>query len=224
MLSADDHKRIDAAIHAVEQRTSGDIYCIVAHEASNYREVPLAWGMTIALLLLPLAFVAGVSPVALTETVEGWRIAQAAFQSHELVLALSLYTLAQALLFAATTLTVSVPAIRRLVTPHFLKRHRVLNLARQHFVSTGLHLGPNMPHVLIFLAVMERRVEVLADAGVHRMAGEMPWNEASAAIATAMRGGDPTSGIVRAIEIAGAPLIEHFPATRPEQAQGMAEI
>jgi uncharacterized membrane protein len=56
------------------------------------------------------------------------------------------------------------------------------------------------------------------------MAGERAWNEASAAIAAAMRRGDPASGIVRAIEIAGAPLIEHFPATRREQAQSVAEI
>jgi putative membrane protein len=224
MLSEDDHKRIDAAIQAVEQRTSGDIYCIVARQASNYREVPLVWGSAIALLLPPLALIAGVSPAALTEEVEGWRVAQAAFQSHELVLALSLYAFIQAVLFAVAALIISIPEVGRLLTPHFLKRHRVLSLARQHFVSTGLHLATGQPHVLIFLALMERRVEIVAGADVHRMAGETVWNEASAAIAAAMRGGDPTSGIVRAIEIAGAPLIEHFPATRREQIQGMAEL
>jgi putative membrane protein len=224
MLSEDDHKRIDAAIQAVEQRTSGDIYCIVAREASNYREVPLAWGSAIALLVPPLTLIAGVSPAALTEKVEGWRAAQAAFQAHELVLALSLYALIQAALFAAVALIISIPAVRRLVTPHFLQRHRVLSLARQHFVSTGLHLAPDQPHVLIFLALRERRVEVLAGADVHRVAGEGVWSDAIAAIATAMPEGDPTSGIVRAIEIAGAPLIEHFPATGREQTRSVAEI
>jgi putative membrane protein len=224
MLSEDDHKRIDAAIRAVEQRTSGDIYCIVAHEASNYREVPLAWGTIIAFLVPPLALIAGISPTALIEKVEGWHVAQTTFQSHELVLALSLYTLVQAVLFAVATLIVSIPAARRSATPHFLKRHRVLSLARQHFVSTGLHLANGQPHVLIFLALAERRVEIVAGADVHRQAGEKAWSDASDAIAAAMRGGDPTSGIVRAIEIAGAPLIEHFPATRQEQPQGMAEI
>src|ERR1041384_3252960 len=38
MLSPADHERISAAIGEIEKRTSGDIYCIVAHEASNYRE------------------------------------------------------------------------------------------------------------------------------------------------------------------------------------------
>ena len=130
----------------------------------------------------------------------------------------------QAVLFAAATLIVSFPSVRRLATPHFLKRHRVLSLARQHFVSTGLHLANGQPHVLIFLALAERRVEIVAGADVHRMAGERAWSDASDAVAAAMRGGDPTSGIVRAIEIAGAPLIEHFPATRQGQAQGMAEL
>lgn len=224
MLSQDDHKRIDDAIQAIERRTSGDIYCIVAREASNYREVPLAWGIAISLLIPPLAFVAGLSPAVLTEKIEGWHIAQAAFQSHEIALALSIYALVQALLFAVVTLVVSIPAVRRWATPHFLKRHRALSLARQHFVSTGLHLAPGQPHVLVFLALMERRVEILADADVHRKVGDHAWNDASAAITGAMHGGDPTSGIVRAIEIAGAPLIEHFPATRQEQPQGVAEI
>jgi putative membrane protein len=224
VLSEDDHKRIDAAIQSVERKTWGDIYCIVAHEASNYREVPLAWGAAIALLVPPFALVVGVSPDRLSAMVGSWRIAQASYQPHEIVLVLSIYALAQAVLFAATTLLVSIPAVRRLATPHFLKRHRALNLARQHFVSTGLHLAPGQPHVLVFLALMERRVEILAGADVHRMAGDRAWNEASAAIASAMKRGDPSSGIVRAIEIAGAPLIEHFPATRQEQPQGVAEI
>ena len=224
MLSEDDHKRIDAAIQAIERKTSGDIYCIVAHEASNYREVPLALGIGVALALPPLALIAGVSPTTLAESLEGWRIAQAAFQSHEIVFAITMYALLQAALFAIATLVVSIPSVRRLVTPGFLKRHRTLNLARQHFVSTGLHLASGQPQVLIFLSMMERRVEILAAPDVHRMAGDNTWSDANAAITSAMPGGDPTSGIVRAIEIAGAPLIEHFPATRQEQAQGMAEI
>jgi len=224
MLSDEDHKRIDDAIRRVEQKTAGDIYCLMAHEASNYREVPLAWAAVIALLVPPLAIVAGVSPVALTDAVEGWRIDQAAFQTQELALALSLYALIQAVLFAAIALIVSIPVVRRLATPSFLKRHRTQQLARQHFISTGLHLAKGQPHVLIFVAAAERRVEILADADVHKVAAETTWANASAAIASAMQRGDPASGIVDAIGIAGAPLIEHFPATRREQPEGMAEI
>ncbi len=224
MLTDADHKQIAEAIHAVEQKTAGDIYCIVAHESSQYREVPLAWGAITALIVPPLALLIGLAPAFFAHPLTNWSIASIAGQSRELSYALSFYALTQGILFAGVALIVSIPAVRRAVTPGFLKRHRTAQLARQHFISSGLHLGPNQPHVLIFLSLMERRVEILAEEALHRAAGEGPWKDASAAVSTGMRG-DPTAGLVRAIEIAGAPLIQHFPATRRDQAaDGVAEI
>ncbi|MGH7011620.1 MAG: TPM domain-containing protein, partial [Caulobacteraceae bacterium] len=68
--------------------------------------------------------------------------------------------------------------------------------------------------VLIFVALADRQVQILADAAIHQRCGEKPWREAAAAIVQAMKGGaDPTSGIVRAVEICGAALAEHFPSS-----------
>ena len=36
-------KRIADAITEAENKTSGEIFCVLAHEVSRYREVPLAW-------------------------------------------------------------------------------------------------------------------------------------------------------------------------------------
>jgi putative membrane protein len=225
VLTKDDHARIAAAIDGVEKRTSGDIYCIVAHEASNYREVPIAWAAMVALIAPPIALFVGLKTAPLLSALEGWTAAQAGATNREIVLALLAWTLAQAVLFALTALVASIPPIRRLLTPRFLKRHRSLSMAQQHFVSTGLHLLPGQPHVLIFLALAERRVEILADAAVHELAGDKFWQDASLAVSAGMREPDPTAGILRAIEIAGAPLVEHFPATRAAQPQeGLAEL
>jgi putative membrane protein len=84
-------------------------------------------------------------------------------------------------------------------------------VAAQHFTSTGIHLAATQPHILIFLSLAERRVEILADEPIHRIEGQPLWDRASAAIITAMNGPDPAGGIVRAIEIVGGPLCEHFP-------------
>jgi putative membrane protein len=223
VLAQADHARIAATIAAIEGKTSGDIYCIVAHEASNYREVPVAWAAIVALLAPPLALEAGVNAAALLRAIEGWSIAGTA--DSTLVFGLFALSFAQAILFALTALLASIVPIRRIVTPPFLKRHRVRSMARQHFVSSGLHLSPGQPHVLIFVALAERRVEILADAAVHEAAGAQVWHDASAAVTQGMREPDPTAGIVRAIEIAGRSLIEHFPATRASQNRdGLAEL
>ena len=224
MLTEADHQAISGAIDAVESKTAGDIYCMVAHEASAYREVPLAWAALAALLLPPIVFISGASPALLRSLIGGWISGQDVARAHDLMLTLSLYALVQAALFAAIALLTSISAVKRVVTPGFLKRHRALRLARQHFVSTGLHLERKQPHVLIFVALMERRVEIIAEDAVHKVAGEEVWKRARDAVIEGMRGTDPTEGILKAIEIAGAPLIEHFPATRRVDAQGVGEI
>ena len=43
MLTQSDRARIEAAIKAAEAGTTGEIYCVVAGESSDYRETPLAW-------------------------------------------------------------------------------------------------------------------------------------------------------------------------------------
>ena len=221
MLSRADHEKIGAAIEGVEKKTCGDIYCIVAHEASNYREVPLAWASFLALVVPILVLAAGMKVFPFLKDLEGWSAVPARDLSHWILV----WGLLQAFLFSLVGLTVSIPPVRRLLTPHFLKRHRVGALARQHFISTGLHLESYQPHVVIFVSLAERIVEVLADPAIHKLAGETVWHQARDAVVTGMRAPDPSQGLVRAIEIAGAPLIEHFPASRPMQHRdGVAEV
>ena len=213
MINEEGHKRIVAAIDAIDQKSDGEVYCLVAPESSSYREVPLAWGAIAALLLPPLALMLGLHPDALLRATQDWSTGQAALIQHQLVWALSNYAVGQAALFAIVALVVSIPAVRRLVTPRFLKAHRVRQKASDHFVSTGIHLAADQPHVLLYLSLAERRVEIMADEPIHKIEGQALWDQARAAIIGGMNGPDPASGIVKAIEIVGAPLIQHFPAT-----------
>lgn len=211
MLSKDGHARIVAAIDVIDEKSDGEVYCLIAPESSNYREVPLAWAATMALLVPPLALMLGFDPTTLLNLTEGWTAEQASLIRDEVVWALSAYAIAQAALFALVALLVSLPAIRRRMTPGFLKRHRVRRMAAQHFTSTGIHLAPTQPHILIYLSLAERRVEILADEAIHKIEGQALWDQARAAITAGMGGPDPATGIVRAIELVGAPLMVHFP-------------
>lgn len=226
MLTEADHKEINAAIDDVEQRTSGDLYCVVAHEASNYREVPIAWAAIAALLLPPVCLALGFHPAPILSLIDGWSAVQSSFAEKETVLALSVYALAQGVIFAAVAGLLSIPPIRRLFTLGFLKRHRVRQMARQHFLSTGLHLQRGQPHVLIFLSLAERQVEILADESIHAAAGNDVWQNASKAVVSGMKSPDPTKGILRAIALVGDALVTHFPAGagRARHTDNLAEI
>jgi putative membrane protein len=91
-----------------------------------------------------------------------------------------------------------------------------MQAAHHQFASMGARAAGAQTGVRIFVALDDRQVQILADAGIHQKCGEAPWAAAAAAVAAAMKAGhDPTAGIVEAVEICGAALAEHYPADGP---------
>ena len=215
MLSEADHQRVAAAVAAAEARTSGDIVCILAREVSNYREVPLACAAAAALIAPPLALLLGTPPQALTPFARDWSAGVGPGVS--LVRALEAYGLLQVVLFALVAALVSIPAVRRVLTPAPLKRHRVHRAALQQFLATGLHATPDRTGVVIFASQHDRRVELLADDAIHAAVGDVAWNAAVAAVQDGMKRDRPADGFVRAVELCGEALATHFPAQGPHE-------
>jgi putative membrane protein len=211
MLTKADHDRITAAITEAETKTSGEIFCVMAHEVSRYREVPLAWAAIGALAVPPLLVMGGLHRLALASIFSSWTEESAHAMEQLILRALSAYGLVQAGIFFTVAIIVALPAVRRILTPRFLKRHRVRQAARHHFVASGARLSHDEPHILIFASLHDRQVELVAHAAIHKAVGEGPWNEAVAAVTGGMKQGKPGEGFVKAIEICGAALAEHFP-------------
>jgi len=214
MLTAQDHRRIEAAVAEAEAGTSGDIVCVLAGEVSSYREVPIAWAAAVALLAPPIVLAVSLGPL-LNAITGGWTAAQASGLARQVGWALTGYAVLQLLLFALTALVVSLPPVRRALTPRFLKRHRVKKAALHQFVAAHSHARQSETGVVIFVALVERQVEILADAKIHEKCGEAVWAEAAKAIGDGMRAPDPTAGIEKAIAICGAALKAHFPSDAP---------
>jgi putative membrane protein len=212
MLTEGDHKRIAEAISQAESKTSGEIFCVLAHEVSRYREVPLVWASLAALLLPPLAVLVGLKPLALADIFSSWTDDSVAMAERLILKVLTTYSLLQAGLFLIVVLVVSLPSVRRVATPRFLKRHRVRQVARHHFTASGLRLSDAEPHILIFASIAERQVELVAHEAIHRAVGDGVWNQAVAAVTDGMKDAKPAEGFIRAIEICGAALAANFPA------------
>jgi len=212
MLTENDHKRISEAITNAESKTSGEVFCVLAHQVSRYREVPLIWAAAAAFLLPPLAVLAGLHRLAMTDVFSGWTDENARTVEGLILRAISTYALAQAALFLGVILIVSLPKVRRVMTPQFLKRHRVRQVARHHFVAAGAKLGHAQPHILIYASLWDRQVELVAHAAIHKAVGQGPWNAAVAAVAEGMKAKKPADGFIRAIEICGEALAAHFPS------------
>jgi putative membrane protein len=212
MLAQNDRKRIADAIAQAESKSSGEIFCVLAHSVSRYREVPLVWATLAAFLVPPVAVLAGLHRLALADIFTSWTDESARAVETLILRALSTYALLQAGLFLAVALIVSLPSVRRVMTPRFLKRHRVRQMARHHFVASGAKLTHAQPHILIYASLWDRQVELVAHDAIHKAVGEGPWNAAVAAVTEGMKNGQPGDGFVRAIEICGEALAAHFPA------------
>jgi len=203
-------------VTAAEARTDGEITCVLAQEVSNYREVPLAWAALAALGAPPLLALAGIEHLALADYFTGWTDESLRASEGLILSVLSAYALAQAALFVIVALLVGLPAVRRVMTPGALKRHRVRTVARHHYAASGYKLEPGVPHILIFAALKDRRVELVAHPAIHDRIGQGLWDEAVAAVTDGMKTGREADGFIRAIALCGDAMAKHFPATGPK--------
>ena len=117
-VTAQDHARIAAAIRAAEDRTDGEIYCVLARSSGGYF-FPAAFTATLAMLLVSLAVAFGV-------------------EARWLSLRLPHFVLAQMLAFACVYLVLwLVPALRIHLVPRGL-RYRAAHATRSCVVGLTL--------------------------------------------------------------------------------------
>lgn len=210
-MTPQDLDRIAGAVAEAEKTTAGEIFCVLAPEVSDYRETPLVWAAATALVLPAAALFAGFRPEMLTRLFGGWTIGHQAAQDGAILSALSTYIALQLAVFVVATLVVSIPAVRRALTPGSLKAARVRRAAMEQFLGHGLHVTRDRTGVLIFAALAEHRVEVIADEGIYAAAPNAVWDEVVADLTAGLKRGAIADGFVAAVGRAGAILAAHVP-------------
>ncbi|RYG14682.1 MAG: TPM domain-containing protein [Caulobacteraceae bacterium] len=200
------------AISAAEQQTSGEIFCVVSRRVSAYVDVSLAWAAAMA-LLAPIVFIPFVLDFRWPG--DGWEAAHEAAQAATTGQALALYALSQALVFVGVFLLTRIPAVRRLATPAAIRRGRVREAALQQFLAHGVHVTEKRTGVLIFAALDEQQVELIADEGIYAKVDEDAWAQAVAVLTRELRADRPVEGFAAAIDLCGQVLARHFPP-RPD--------
>jgi putative membrane protein len=212
-LTPEDHKRINAAIARAETATSGEIFCVLARQASEYRDTPLAWAAAAALVAPALTIPLGFSPAWFdwVPLFGGWTAGHSAAADTTGAFTLIAYALTQAVVFLVAALVVSIGPIRRALTPRSLKRERAHRAALEQFLAKGLHLTAGRTGVLIYASLGDRQAEVIADEGIYAKVKPEVWSEAIARLTDGLGRGEPAEGFVAAVELCGAVLAEHFP-------------
>lgn len=210
-LTTETHDRIAAAIAAAETRTSGEIFCVLARRVSSYRDVSLAWAAAAALILplglIPLGFEATWIP----GFADSWEVSHLAAREVSTGQALGAYAVVQTVVFLTVYLVTRLPFVTRWVTPRAIRRARARNAAVQQFLAHGLHVTEGRTGVLIFAALADHQVEIVADEGIHARVDQAVWGDAAEALSQGLKRGDPAAGFEAAVGLCGEVLAGQFP-------------
>jgi putative membrane protein len=150
----------------------------------------------------------------------GWRLgvllAALAFLALVLFappLASGFYLGVQAVALALGHGAARLDSVRRRLLPGALVEQRVAERARRAFLENGLTRTSGRTGILIFVALLERRVVVLADEGIDRVleAGES-WQEVVGLALRGLREGRAVEGLEAAVRRCGEILDRHVPA------------
>ena len=73
--------------------------------------------------------------------------------------------------------------------------------------------------MLIFAALGDHQVEIVADEGIHARVDQSIWGDAAEALSQGLKRDDPSAGFEAAIRLCGGVLAQHFPpgATNPNE-------
>jgi putative membrane protein len=194
MISETEKHRIVEAIRSVEEKTSGEIYCVIARACGDYQLVPIAWA-GLAALAVPLPLI----------HFTNWPAA--------------IIFLIQLATFIVVAVVLSLPMIRFRIVPKRRMWGAAHVEAMHQFLAQGIHLTEQRTGVLIFASVAERYAEIVADSAINAKVTPEVWVGAIATMTAAIKEGRPGDGFVAAVELCGAELARYFPpgALNPDE-------
>jgi putative membrane protein len=185
-FTKEQHEAVAAAIREAEQKSSGQIVCVLARASSAYTHVPLLWASALALL----------TPWPLIDFTP-WSV-QRIF-------------LAQLVVFLVAAVVFAWLRLRLLLVPRAVQRSRAHHAAIEQFVVRRVAHTKNRCGILIFVSLAEHYARIIADEGIAQKVPNAEWQTAVDALVAHMRGGDIAAGFTAAIERCSAVLAAHAP-------------
>lgn len=191
-FTPEQNKQISEAVRKAELGTVGEIVPMVVARSHRYRWVHFLWfliGLLGASACLELCFDALL-----------WH-----FSFHQILL-WQLGGGVTGFLFSL------IPWVHRKTVPTSMMAEAVHRNCLAQFVQAGLTETRGRSGILIFVSLFEHRVEILADAGIHRQVPKNYWKEQTDSIVQGVRTGQFVEALCRAISTMGSKLAEKFPS------------
>jgi putative membrane protein len=187
-FSAEERRRIETAVKAVELRTSGEIVPLVVDAAYNYPRAEIQGGG-----LLALALAANLS----------WWLFDGSLWVFLAIFLLGYWPCRLFLRFS--------PALLRLLIHPAEIDAEVEERAKTAFLDHGLHRTFDGTGILILICLFEHRVQVLADHGIHHAVPPATWQQVADMVTAGIKQGRTADALCEAVAYCGELLAEKFP-------------
>ena len=205
-LTASDHDRVSAAVHAAEQDTAGGNGTLIPQRSDPHPDgAPLGSALFALMALAALALFPDFYLAYFRWVSGGWVSDLTLSEGFELALAVA------GLKFVGSRLILQWMPLRLWMTPRFIKTQRVQGRAIRYFKVGAERRTVGRTGILLYLSTDEHLAEIVADEAIHKLVPQERWGEAMAKLVSAAKDGRLADGMVAAIEDVGAILAEHFP-------------
>jgi len=200
-FSSAEKEKIRQAVEAADSNTSGDIMIMLVPESDPYREAQLTGAISLAGLV-------------------------------SLVLCLALHYVAIWFYIPLTCLLLFPSLYLFGRFPHmklaFLHRKRIDDAVRERavygFFQKGAHRTEDETGIFIFISLLERRVWILGDRGIHGKIRDDFWRSMTRELTQGIREDRTLEALLSVIEKCGAELTRHFPGRTGAKKQPGGEV
>jgi len=189
-------------VAALEKRTDAEIVTVVVKESHDYAFYEFRAAIVAGLLTL-LAALLWLTPIELSLRAWFWD-----YHSAYLVLATGGLSFTVMLL---VYLVVNIPVLDRLVIPGRVMASRVHERALRACIEEMVLQTEKRQGLLVFVSLLEQRVELLADIGLNNRIAPEIWQRIIGEMGMEMKKKGLVDGILLGIERAGEVLVEYFP-------------
>ncbi|WP_265530240.1 TPM domain-containing protein [Sphingomicrobium marinum] len=204
-MTAEDHKRVSAAIAKAELLSDGEIIAVTTDQSDKYHDVALHFAVLATFLWLGAV---SIWPSLLSEPYN-WIFKSWDEPSMQGQLTL-LLGIALALFLGMLALMRYMP-LRLALTPGSTKTRRVRRRAIDIYKAGAERRTIGRTGILIYLSMGEHRAEIVHDDAISEVVEPDTWAEAMIALLGPVKEGRVVDGICDCIEEIGDVLAEHFP-------------
>jgi len=207
-LTQNEKERVAEAVREAELKTSGEIATAIIEESSSYAEYELLFA-TITTIVVSIVLTLLYPQVYQFIQSRLWEITPLDM--------VKIYSLSYLIIFTISYFIFNTTFLNRLLIPKNVKEKRVYRRALVHFVEAGVVETVDRTGILIFISQKEKMVQLIADKGINEKISQEQWDSIVSEIIDGIKDNRIADGIIKAVEMCGKLLSEHFPIKEDDE-------